>query len=389
MRGIYGSSGQLGSRNIQRARLRSSLTVAALMIGVAMIIVVWAMTGSFKYDLDEWLRGYIAGDLYVTSSLPIRRDVWNRLESVEGVAAVAPIRYFEAEWQPPGSDKEKIVMMAFDPASYSRVTSFVFSKDRVVNPRLALNQMALGDSVFVSSVLSEKYGLKPGDTINVMTRTGAHPFTIAAVVVDFFNQGLVIHTSWRDMTLYFRQRDANALFLKVEDGYSTEEIKQRIENLYRKKDNLVVASNRSLLERVSRLTRQAFSIFDVLAIIALLVAFLGISNTMTMNVMERTQEIGMLRSVGMTQGQIVQMILAEAGVMGLIGGSLGVIFGTILARVLMLAMTAMSGYNLTYVLPVERILVAVGLAVLVSNLAALLPALRSARVRILDAIQYE
>jgi len=129
MRGIYGSSGQLGSRNIQRAQLRSSLTVAALMIGVAMIIVVWAMTGSFKYDLDEWLRGYIAGDLYVTSSLPIRRDVWNRLESVEGVAAVAPIRYFEAEWVPPAADKEKIVMMAFNPASYSRVTSFVFSKD--------------------------------------------------------------------------------------------------------------------------------------------------------------------------------------------------------------------------------------------------------------------
>jgi len=159
--------------------------------------------------------------------------------------------------------------------------------------------------------------------------------------------------------------------------------------LYRKKDNLIVASNRSLLERVSRLTRQAFSIFDVLAIIALLVAFLGISNTMTMNVMERTQEIGMLRSVGMTRGQIMLMILAEAGVMGLIGGALGVIFGNILARILMLAMTAMSGYNLTYVLPAERMLVAVGLAVLVANLAALLPALRSARIRILDAILYE
>lgn len=389
MRMVYGTSGQLGSGNVQRAKQRTTLTVAALMIGVAMIIVVWAMTGSFKNDLDEWLKGYIGGDLYVTSSLPIRRDVWNRLATLEGVAAVAPVRYFEVEWHPPGADKEKVTFMAFDPASYSQVTSFVFSKDQNIDPKVALDRLAQGDAIFISSVLSEKYGLEPGDRVRLATRTGEQEFEIAAVVVDFFNQGLVIDGSWMDMVRYFRHRDANALFLKVKPGYPVDTLQKRIDDQYSKTDRLVTASNRSLLERVTKLTNQAFSLFDVLAIIALLVAFLGIMNTMTMNVMERTQEIGMLRSVGMTRGQVVQMVLAEAGMMGIIGGGLGLVFGTILARIFMAAMATMSGYSLTYSLPTLRILLAFLISVLVANLAALLPALRGARIRILDAIQYE
>jgi putative ABC transport system permease protein len=83
------------------------------------------------------------------------------------------------------------------------------------------------------------------------------------------------------------------------------------------------------------------------------------------------------------------MILAEAALMGLIGGLLGVVFGIILSRIFMLAMTAMSGYNLTYILPVERIVIAVVIALVISQLAALFPAIRAARIRILDAIHYE
>jgi putative ABC transport system permease protein len=134
---------------------------------------------------------------------------------------------------------------------------------------------------------------------------------------------------------------------------------------------------------------QAFSMFDVLALIAMLVGFFGITNTLTMNVMERTQEIGMLRGVGMTRFQVISMVMAEAALLGIIGGIIGLIFGLILSRIFMLAMTAMSGYSLTYVMPINRILWALLIAVLVSQLGAFFPALRAARIRILDAIQYE
>lgn len=97
----------------------------------------------------------------------------------------------------------------------------------------------------------------------------------------------------------------------------------------------------------------------------------------------------MLRAVGMTRGQVVSMIMAEAALMGMIGGVLGIVFGIVLSRILMQAMTAMSGYSLTYILPPERVVFALVIALLVSQVAAFLPSLRASRIRVLEAIHYE
>jgi putative ABC transport system permease protein len=278
--------------------------------------------------------------------------------------------------------------MAVDPASYSHVTSFVYSQADP-NPQQALEKLATGDTIFISSVLAEKYGLQLGDQLAIKTRTGYRDFLIAAIVVDYYNQGMVIDGSWVDMSRYFRQKDANAYLINVEDGYSISAVQDRIDKLYGKRDRLTIISNQSLFESISVLMEQAFSMFDVLALIAMMVGFFGIANTLTMNVIERTQEIGMLRGVGMTRSQVVLMILAEAALMGLIGGILGIVFGIVLSRIFMMAMTTMSGYTLTYILPMERIIAAMVIAVIISLLAAFLPAFRAARIRILEAIQYE
>ncbi len=385
---LFGRSGRLGSSNIQRAKLRTTLTVAALMIGVAMMVIVWVMTDSFKGDLDDWLKGYMGGDLYISSSIKMGEDVWRRLEAVEGVTAVAPVNYFEVEWKSPSGEREKVAFMALDPVSYSNVTSFLYSQTEG-DPQSALRQLASGNTVFIASVLAEKYDLKPGDQVTLRTKIGERDFHIAAVVVDYYNQGLVMQGSRSDMQRYFRQKDANAFLVKVDPKYEISQIQQRIDTLYGKRDRLTIVSNQTLLESINRLMEQAFSMFDVLALIAMLVGFFGITNTLTMNVMERTQEIGMLRGVGMTRGQVILMILAEAALMGAIGGVLGLVFGVILSRIFMLAMTAMSGYTLTYILQIERVILALLIAMFVSQLAAFLPAVRAARIRILEAIQYE
>jgi putative ABC transport system permease protein len=385
---IYGSIGRLGSSNIQRSRLRTTLTVAALMVGVAMMIVVWAMTDSFKGDLDQWLKAYIGGDLYVTSSLPMGRDIWKKLKTVPGVEAVTPVRYLDVDWVNPASEQERISFMAFDPASHSQVTSFIFSQAKP-DANGSLQAVAAGEHVLISSVIAEKYGLGVGDQITLLTKVGPRQFGVAGVVVDYFNQGMVISGGWSDMERYFRERDANAFLLKIAPVLDREVMRERIDDLYGKRERLIIETNQDILGKVTVLMEQAFRMFDVLAIIAMLVGFFGIINTLTMNVIERTQEIGMLRGVGMTRGQVVRMILAEAALIGVIGGVLGLVFGIILARIFMLAMTAMSGYSLTFVLPLQRVLMAVVMAFLVSQVAASLPAARAARIRILDAIQYE
>jgi putative ABC transport system permease protein len=385
---IYGASGSLGSRNIQRSRLRTTLTVAALMVGVAMVIMVRGMTESFAGDLQTWINAYLGGDVYITSSVRLRSDIGKKIQSVDGVYAVAPIRYFEVDWKTPTGETENINFMALDAEAYTRVTNFVFS-GKQVDPQQAIKQLTRGQNVFISSVLAEKYDLSVGDSISLRTRSGYKDFRVVGIVVDFYNQGLVVQGGWETMQRYFHIKDASTLLVKVAAGQSPEQVQERIDELYGKRYHLNLISNESIRKRVITLMDQAFSMFDVMALVSIVVGSLGIINTLTMSVIERTREIGMLRAIGTTRGQIVRMVLAEAGLMGVIGGILGIGTGAVLARILFIGMTTMSGYQLTFVLPPESISISLVMALVVSQIAAIPPAIRAARVRILEAVQYE
>ena len=387
MKWVYGASGSLGSRNVQRSRQRTTLTVAAMMIGVAMVIITRGMTESFAGDLREWMSAYIGGDIFASSSIPMRRDVGQRIASVTGVEAVAPIRYFDVDWQTPDG-LEQINFMAMDPVAYARVTQFVFSDDNV-NTEQIVRRLQEGEAVLLSSVLSEKYGLQAGDTIQLRTRGGFRSFEIAAVVVDFYNQGLVVQGSWDDMKRFFRIDDASTFFIKVKDGQSIDDVKGRIDDLYGKRYRLILIANTSIRDQALKLMDQAFSMFDVMALISIVVGSLGIVNTLTMSVIERTREIGMLRAVGMTRMQIIRMVLAEAGLIGVIGGVLGIGTGVALARLLFIGMTTQSGYSLTFVLPPDSLLISLVAAIIISQLAAIFPSRRASKVKILEAVRYE
>lgn len=386
---FYGSSGMLGSRNIQRAKVRTTLTVAALMIGVAMMIVVWIITESFKGDVEEWLAGYMGGDLYITSSVNLRDNLWRRLEAVEGVAAITPMRYFDVEMETPDGGADTILFSAVDPESYSQVTTYTFNDLAGQDVDEAMARLDAGNTIFISSVIAELYDVQVGDTVQLMTKTGMEPFAVAAIIVDFYNQGLVVHGSWRDMGRYFRVRDANAFMVKVGEDTAVTDVIDRIDLTFGDRYHLVIEANQSMKQRASQLMQAAFSMFDVLALIAMIVAFLGISNTLTMNVLERTQEIGMLRSIGVTRQQVLGMILAEAGALGLLGGILGIVFGLFLSRLFLASMATMSGYSLTFVLPLMRVVVGLIVSIIISHLAAILPARRAMQVQILDAIRFE
>jgi putative ABC transport system permease protein len=97
----------------------------------------------------------------------------------------------------------------------------------------------------------------------------------------------------------------------------------------------------------------------------------------------------MLRSIGMTRRQVLITIMAEAGALGLLGGVLGVLFGVLLSRLLLASMASMSGYNVTFVLPLARVVVGLLVAIAVAHLAAILPSRQATRVQILEAIRFE
>jgi putative ABC transport system permease protein len=384
---VFKELGELGSRNVDRAKKRTMLTCAALLVGVSMVVVTQGMTSSFTADLYAWMDAYIGGDLYVSAPIPLNRDVQDELSSVEGVEAVAPIRYINITWKRETSS-ENLSFMAVDPDTYLNVARFVFTDD-TLDEAQALDTFRQGGTVLISSVIAEKYGLKPGDTLKVKTTDHTADLTVAGVILDFYNQGLTVTGLWSDMETLFEVSDASTFFINVNDTASVDDVKQALEDQFESTYQLVVVSNDAVRERVDTLMAQTFSMFDVLGVLAVMVAALSVMNTLSMSVTERTREIGLLRSLGMTQSQIVRMIMAEASLLGIIGGLLGLGFGILLIRIFLAAMGAMSGYDLDFVLPLRTLWMSPLVALITSQLAALFPALRGARTPILSAIHYE
>jgi putative ABC transport system permease protein len=132
---------------------------------------------------------------------------------------------------------------------------------------------------------------------------------------------------------------------------------------------------------------EAVALFDALALIAVVVASLGIVNTLTMNVVERVREIGVLRAAGMTRRQVWRSVVVEAGITGIVGAVVGVLVGCVLGALLI--MLAGGRMDTTGGLPWPPIAAAFGLGVVLAMLAAAYPARVASRIPIPRAVAYE
>ncbi len=384
---LFGQEGLIGSGNIERSRGRTSLTVAALMVGISMVISIGAMSRSFQNDIDSWVNTSVGGDLIVRSPLEMQIDFGARLASLPGVEAVTPARFFGVKRAGNAADDLALVFQAVDAETYWNVASFQFAENQ--DEVEQMKQDFANDGLFVSTTVADKYNLKRGHTLELETRRGVQPFLVAGIVSDFTGQGYVIDGSLEVMRRYFGLNDVDRFTLKLAPGVDLQVVKQAIEDKYEKSRHIQVETTESFRNRIRELTNRAFSLLDVLASIGVIVAALGIINTMMMNVLERRREIGALRSIGMTRAQVIRMILAEAGAMGAIGAAFGIAFGVLLSRVFVEGMKTTTGYRLVFSLPFTSVLLGLAIAFVVSQAAALYPAWKGSRVNIVEAIKHE
>jgi putative ABC transport system permease protein len=388
---VYGGEGNLGASNIRRARGRTALTVAALMVGIAMVIGIQAMTTSFEMDINTWVQTAVGGDLYVRSPIPMRDEFGQRLLSDPAVAAVSAITYRQVHHSSHqgGTDQAATILFTgIDPVTYSRVASFVF-EDSTSDVNAALAELAKGGSLLISTTIADHYGLKAGDYLALETRRGQHDFRVVGVVVDFSSQGYVVNGSRADLARYYGENTVDQFVVALKSGFDPRTEADRFEERYGKSQHISVETAADFRVKVTSLAAEAFSLFDVLGLIGVIIAALGVVNTLMMNVFERQREIGGLRSLGMTKAQVARMVLAESGAMGVIGGAFGMFFGFFLARVFLLGVQEIGGYVVNYHLPPTALLISWAIALAVSQVAALYPAWKAASVRIIEAIQHE
>ncbi|MCL4393344.1 MAG: FtsX-like permease family protein, partial [Chloroflexi bacterium] len=164
---------------------------------------------------------------------------------------------------------------------------------------------------------------------------------------------------------------------------------QLLENGIAKSRHLTIQAGDEYRQSFAAQIQQFFALFDAMVWIAVLVGALGVINTMTMNVLERVHEIGTLRSIGLSRGQLARMVLAEAGAMGVLGSVFGIAVALPVSRVMVSGMSQGSGFPVTFVFPGAAFVAGVIIALVISQLAALYPTWRAGRINIVEAIRGE
>jgi len=390
LRFFFGSEGKLASRYIHDSMARTVITIAALMTALSMLISISIMILSFRKTVDLWVEQSINGDVFIfpgsysitgySALLPL--EVSRALPSLPGVKAVDSFRALEVEY-----DGYPAIIAAVDGQVFLNLKVIRFTQG---NPRAILQQFASGQAVLVTESFSLRHHVKAGDRIKLNTPQGDREFPVSGVFYDYSSDwGMVLmekkvyQSLWNDEALH-------SAGIYLEEGVSQQTFKETIRERYSKPYRLFVVSHRELRNEVLKIFDQTFAITYALEFIAIIVAILGIINSLNALIIERQRDIGIIRAVGGFRKQVQKAILIEAGMIGFFSHILGLLCGFLLSILLIYVINKQSfGWTIQFSIPL-RSLVESWLVVMVTSIGAgFIPARRAARMNMVESLRME
>jgi putative ABC transport system permease protein len=346
-----------------------------------MVVAVGGVAHESRLAASQWLREVIPGDELLTSIRPVAldEDVVADLRATDGVARISPIASFDV-----ARNGVRLDAAAVSGADLLADGCLQFAAgDRTA----ALNALDTGGSVVLPETLAARTGLAVGSTLTLAVGGGkVADLRVAGIVERSFpgSVGEAVLIGWSDATSIFGVEGADVLAVRYEPGRAAD-ARPGVDALAQP-----AALEPNPLERIAGAVDVAlgevFGLFDALALVAVVVAALGIVNTLTVSVLERVRELGVLRAAGMTRGQVRRTVVVEAGILGIVGAALGIVAGLIAAAVLVLLA---GGGPLVLDVPWLPILTAVVLGIGISMVAAWYPARLASRLAIASAVQHE
>lgn len=378
----FGAVGKLASTNTRRNPRRTATTAFALMLGIALVTVIGMLGASMKRSVDDVATTEVSADFVLSGPqngvFPLPEDLPERLTSVRGVGETvsytqAPITVdgeFGYQLGPVGLTD----VLRGDPAD-------LISLD-MVEGSSSLN----GSTVIAPEEIARQRGWRVGDTLQVAGPTGA---AAEATLGGLFRGSNILQSfvvSDEVAAATGARGAGRILMIGVNNDGSVDEaqLRENLEDAVRHDIVVQVRSTGDMTGEVSAMIDQMLFILYALLSLAVVIAVLGIVNTLTLSVIERRQEIGMLRAVGTQRRQIRTMITLESVQMTVYGAALGVLLGLGLGWAFLTVLEA-KGLT-TIVVPWPLIMAVLAGSFLVGLLAAVWPAGRAARTPPLDAI---
>src|SRR4051812_41719843 len=379
---IQGLTGRLARENAVRQPQRTAVTASALMIGLAIVVFVTIFAAGLKATVDKGIDDQVLASGIVVHKdgfSPLPAESARALESVPGVATVAPIRFASGKVRGVAGTQSA---SGVDPATAAKVLRLDISS----GPEDALSRLD-DRSVIVGKDFASSHHLGVGRTVHVTTPLG-RKLDYKVIATYDSSVGVIGGMVTTNATL---ERDWNAkdiayALVDADPGVSPTVLRDREKAAlapFPTTDPMTIdqfkADQRKQVD-------QLLGLIYALLSLSVIVALLGIVNTLALSVHERTRELGLLRAVGMTRRQVRRMVRAEAVITAVIGAVLGLALGVAFAAIVS---RPLASEGFAFAVPVGTLIILLVLAAIAGTVAAMPPARRASRVDVLRAVTTE
>ena len=374
---LFALPGTLARENSMRKPRRTAATAAALMIGLALVSLATILAASFRGTVREVIDDSFRADLVVSElgfgGIGFSTSIADDIAGLPEIKVLARTRFGQAS-------------IGDGPAFVSAVQADTFLELFSVELIEGGFEELASPSVALRASRAETLGVEVGDKVTMtFARTGEQQLPVVAIWDGQGIQASVLLSLETFEANFTEQQDAQVL-IALADGVTVEQGRTAIESVTNTFPNVQIQDQADFKEQTESQINLILSLIFVMLLLSVLIALLGITNTLSLSIIERTREIGLLRAVGMSRKQVRRMIRWESVIISVFGAvlgiALGILFGWAVVR-------ALSDQGLLFVLPTGQLIGALFAAGVAGVVAAILPAWRASRLNVLDAISYE
>ncbi|MCH7653342.1 MAG: ABC transporter permease [Chloroflexi bacterium] len=388
--GAFGLTGKMAARDISRSLSRSAVAIAALAVAVSITVGMGTMVNSFRTTVENWLETSLVADVYVApTSLFSRRveatlapEVLRRMASAPGVESYSTYRSVHVM---SSSGEVQLVALGTSPQLFRASHRF-----KEGDPETLWDDFDAGDAVIISEPYAYHNGLSVGSTISLKTDTGDREFRVSGVYYDYANSRGAVMMSRNAYDLYWDDDGVSSIGLYASAGSDVDALVESLRGVAGEGQSVIIRSNASLREASLEVFDRSFAITSVLRVLAMIVAFVGVLSALMALQLERARELGVLRALGFTPGQVWGLVTTQTGLMGLLAGLFALPMGLVMAAGLVFVVNRRSfGWSLQMDVPAGILIEAVVLAVVAALVAGIYPGIRMARSSAADALRGE
>jgi putative ABC transport system permease protein len=374
------TSGRLARDNAGRNPSRTAATAAALMIGLALVVFIAVFAQALKGSFGDSIGRATRADLVIqdrTAYMNLPAKGLHLVQLVPGVEVASGAAFGQLQLK----GGSVATVNAIDPSTFGRTWQFDWRKS---GSNAVLGRMD-ATHVIVEEGFANGYHFKVGSTFAATAQTGRKTrLTVVGIYKDQMLFGGI--TATMDTFRRLGLPTATGVTLVKTDGTRPAATQAAVQRAITAFPTFKVDTRTQYLDAINKQVDQMLMMLYGLLAMAVIISIFGIVNTLVLSVHERTREIGMLRAIGASRRQLGQMVRYESVITAVIGGVLGIAVGVAFGY---LVITQIGAQGLVFSVPWLQLAVFLVLSVVVGVLAAVLPARRAARTRILEAIQYE